>query len=76
LHGIGGEDFRCLRRDVDAHLGHRLDGSGFELSVGTLRAERTSIASPARRDRKPAAICERPALYTQTNNSLGVVDMN
>ena len=38
-----------------------------------LPAERTSMASPARWVRNPAAIWERPALWTQTNSTLGLV---
>src|SRR5690606_10650074 len=46
---------------------------GFRVPAGALPAERTSIASPARWVRNPAAIWERPALWTQTNNTVGVV---
>jgi hypothetical protein len=42
---------------------------GLTRSPGTEPAERTSIRSPARWERKPAAICERPALWTQTNST-------
>src|SRR4051794_38385861 len=42
---------------------------GFTRSPGTEPAERTSTRSPARWVRNPAAICERPALWTQTNRT-------
>src|SRR5688500_1203689 len=47
--------------------------AGLRYSAGALPAERTSIAPAARWVRNPAAIWERPALWTQTNNTLGVV---
>lgn len=40
-------------------------------SAGTDPAERTSIRSPASADRKPAAIWDRPALWTHTNSTVG-----
>ncbi len=45
------------------------------VAAGADPAERTSTRSPARWERNPAAIWERPALWTQTNNTLEVVDM-
>ena len=40
-------------------------------SAGIDPAERTSTAPPDSAVRKPAAIWERPALWTQTNRTLG-----
>jgi len=45
---------------------------GLTWSAGMLPAERTSTCPPLRWDRNPAAICERPALCTQTNRTLGL----
>ena len=42
-------------------------------SLGADPAERTSTRSPARWVSHPAAIWERPALCTHTNNTLGLV---
>jgi hypothetical protein len=61
--------------DVDAEFGHGFDGGGLMVSAGALPAERTSILSPARWVRNPAAIWERPALWTQTNRTLGLEAM-
>src|ERR1019366_5639697 len=44
---------------------------GFTWSPGRLPAERTSTCPPLRLVRKPAAIWDRPALCTHTNNTLG-----
>ena len=41
-------------------------------SAGSEPADRTSTRSPARACRKPAAIWERPALWTQTNRTVGL----
>src|SRR5689334_4191053 len=49
--------------------------AGLTVSAGAEPAERTSIRSPARWRSQPAAICERPALCTQTNRTLGLSDM-
>src|ERR1035437_7429963 len=48
---------------------------GFTWSPGMLPAERTSTRPPLRWVRNPAAICDRPALCTQTNRTLGLSDM-
>ena len=45
--------------------------TGLIWSAGSEPAERTSIRSPASAVRYPAAIWERPALWTQTNKTLG-----
>ena len=39
-----------------------LTAAGLICAAGSLPAERTAMASPASARRKPAAICERPAL--------------
>jgi hypothetical protein len=44
---------------------------GFTASAGAEPADRTSTRSPARWVRKAAAIWDRPALCTQTNNTDG-----
>jgi hypothetical protein len=44
---------------------------GLTWSPGSDPADRTSTASPARCRSQPAAICERPALCTHTNSTLG-----
>ena len=44
---------------------------GFTWSSGMEPAERTSTALPARCVSQPAAIWERPALWTQTNSTVG-----
>src|SRR5215211_3867450 len=46
--------------------------TGFICSAGSDPAERTSTASPASWRRKPAAICDRPALWIQTNRTDGL----
>src|SRR6476659_3003790 len=46
--------------------------AGLIVSAGAEPAERTSTASPARWRSQPAAIWERPALWTQTNRTLGL----
>ncbi len=46
--------------------------AGLTASAGALPAERTSMASPARAERNPAAIWERPALWTHTNSTDGL----
>src|SRR5674476_347106 len=48
---------------------------GFTWSPGMLPAERTSTCPLLRWIRNPAAICDRPALCTQTNRTLGLSDM-
>src|SRR5690242_11165759 len=45
--------------------------TGLIASPGIEPAERTSIRPSPSDCRKPAAICERPALCTQTNRTLG-----
>src|SRR5674476_181186 len=45
--------------------------TGLIWSAGIEPAERTSTAPPDIADRSPAAIWERPALWTQTNRALG-----
>ena len=57
--------------DVYAEFGHCGDGVGVEALGGSVPAERTSIRPSARWRSNPAAICERPALCTQTNITLG-----
>src|SRR4051794_11792672 len=47
--------------------------AGLTWSAGSLPAERTSTASPARWRSQPAAIWDRPALCTQTNRTLGLL---
>jgi hypothetical protein len=42
------------------------------VSTGPEPAERSSTASPARWRSQPASICERPALCTHTNRTLGL----
>src|SRR5690349_24267736 len=49
--------------------------AGLTRSAGVEPAERTVTRSPARWVRNPAAIWERPALWTQTNRTLGLSDM-
>src|SRR5690606_11187430 len=49
--------------------------AGLIESAGAEPAERTSMRSPARWRSQPAAIWERPALWTQTNRTLGRSDM-
>jgi hypothetical protein len=46
---------------------------GLIWSAGIEPAERTSTAPPESSRRKPAAIWERPALWTQTKRALGRV---
>src|SRR5919107_2640358 len=46
--------------------------TGLIRSAGSEPAERTSTVSPASCRSQPAAICERPALCTQTNRTLGL----
>src|SRR3954447_1447820 len=46
--------------------------TGLILSAGSDPADRTVTLSPARCLRYPAAICERPALCTQTNRTVGL----
>src|SRR4051794_13331763 len=46
--------------------------AGLTRPTGSLPAERTSTASPARWRSHPAAIWDRPALCTQTNRTLGL----
>src|ERR1700731_325667 len=46
--------------------------TGLTSPAGLVPAERTSMRSPAMRLSKAAAICERPALWTQTNRTLGL----
>ena len=53
--------------DVDADLGHRGTATGLIWSAGSDPAERTSMRSPARCWSQPAAIWDRPALWTHTN---------
>ena len=56
---------------VDAELGHRLDDGGID-GVGRCRAGGADHdRSPAWWARSAAAICERPALWTQTNSTSG-----
>ena len=45
--------------------------TGLIRSFGSEPADSTSTRSPASARRKPAAICERPALCTQTNRTVG-----
>src|SRR5207237_2928362 len=45
--------------------------AGLTSSAGVLPAERTTIRGPAFFASRPAAICERPALCTQTNRTVG-----
>src|SRR5918994_2025520 len=45
--------------------------SGLTWPAGSDPAERTSTAPEDRWDRNAAAIWDRPALWTQTNNTLG-----
>jgi len=45
---------------------------GLICSAGIEPAERTSMRSPAMSRRNPAAICERPALCTQTKRTEGL----
>src|SRR5271168_1315072 len=47
--------------------------TGLIWSAGSVPAERTSMRSPARWASSPAAICDRPALWTQTNRTLGLL---
>src|SRR6478609_9314286 len=49
--------------------------TGLTWSAGIDPADRTSTFPSERAVRKPAAIWERPALCTQTNNTLGLPDM-
>src|SRR5437763_1396221 len=49
--------------------------TGLMRSPGAEPAERTSTLSPARWRSQPWAIWERPALWTQTNRTLGLADM-
>ncbi|MNW67925.1 hypothetical protein D3C74_466020 [compost metagenome] len=46
--------------------------TGLIWSAGMDPAERTSTAPPDRARRNPAAIWERPALWTQTNKADGL----
>src|SRR5688572_5135239 len=46
--------------------------TGLTESAGAEPAESTSTRSPARCCGQPAAICERPALWTQTNRTVGL----
>src|SRR5436190_6192496 len=46
--------------------------AGLRASAGAEPAERTSTVSPARWRSQPAAIWERPALWTQTNRTVGL----
>src|SRR3954462_12781160 len=46
--------------------------AGLIVSAGADPAERPSTASPARCRSQPAAIWERPALWTHTNSTLGL----
>jgi hypothetical protein len=46
--------------------------AGLTVSVGADPADRTATRSPPRWLRKAAAICERPALWTQTNSTDGL----
>src|SRR5690606_5386651 len=48
---------------------------GLIWSAGAEPAERTSTAPPDRARRYPAAICDRPALCTQTNRADGLVSV-
>src|SRR5690606_15119921 len=50
--------------------------TGLIASFGSEPADSTSTRSPARWRSHPAAICERPALCTQTNRTVGVVDIS
>lgn len=59
------------RGDVDTDFSHRLDRAGLMESAGADPAERTSTLPWLKAVRKPAAICERPALWTHTNSTLG-----
>src|SRR5690625_935495 len=49
--------------------------TGFIASAGAEPEERTSTCPLDRAVRKPAAIWERPALWTQTNMTVGRSDM-
>src|SRR6516162_7591795 len=49
--------------------------TGLIWSAGSDPADLTSIASPARWVSQPAAIWERPALWTHTNSTVGLSDM-
>ena len=49
--------------------------TGLIWSAGSEPAERTSTLSPARWRSQPAAIWERPALWTQTNRTLGLLTL-
>src|SRR4051794_21984755 len=49
--------------------------TGLSWPAGSEPAERTSTASSPNERSQPAAICERPALCTQTNSTVGLSDM-
>src|SRR5262249_23474402 len=49
--------------------------AGLTWSAGSGPAERVSIRSPALWRSQPAAIRERPAVWTQTNRTLGLSDI-
>src|SRR5690349_1618653 len=46
--------------------------TGLTCAAGAEPAGPTSTAHPASADRNPAAICDRPALCTHTNRTLGL----
>ena len=50
--------------------------TGLTWSAGIDPADRTSTRPPESAVRKPAAIWERPALCTHTNNTLGLSDID
>ena len=73
---IGAPDLDEVSRQADENIRRARDEGLCALGLrftadGAVPAERTSTASPARWVRKPAAICDRPALCTHTNSTVG-----
>ena len=63
--------FGLFGGDVDADFRHRLDRGGVDLVRGLGAGGADLDPSPAEVVRNPAAIWERPALWTQTNRTVG-----
>jgi hypothetical protein len=76
LDGVGGEDpwaGPCVMSTPTSAMA--ATAAGLTSAAGAEPAERTSTAPPDRAVRNPAAIWERPALWTHTNRTLGLVLM-
>src|SRR5438067_1755073 len=71
VHGLGNSVQMSIPTSAIAST-----AAGFTVLAGSEPPEKTSTPSPDRCLSQPAAICERPALWTHRNRTLGLSLLN